>query len=106
MPESTDILSARINRLRDTGTEEGIIRSVETAMKEKVLQHEKVKEELKLLRSRAFSMATPRLDTRRSRAASEQPAMLENDEEQQERAKEALQSVQGLHQKQSDRLKK
>ena len=41
-------------------------------------------------------MATPRVDTRRSRAASEQPAMPENEEEQQRRAKEALQSVRRL----------
>ena len=41
-------------------------------------------------------MATPRVDTRRSRAASEQPAMPENEEEQQRRAKEVLQSVQRL----------
>ena len=91
-----DILSARINRLRDAGTEEGITRSVETAMKEKAQQYEKFEGELKLLRSRAFSLATPREDTRRSRAASEQPAVPENEEEQQKRAQEALQTVQRL----------
>ena len=41
-------------------------------------------------------MATPRDDARRSRAASEQPAMPGNEEEQQRRAKEALQIVQRL----------
>ena len=91
-----DILSARINRLRDTGTEEGIIRSVETAMKENAQQYEKLEEELKLLRVRAFSMATPREDTRRSRATGKQPAVPENEEEQQKKAKEALQIVQRL----------
>jgi DNA-binding transcriptional regulator LsrR (DeoR family) len=72
------ILSARINRLRDTGTEEGIIRSVETAMKDKAQQYEKLEEELKLLRVRAFSMATPREDTRRRRPVGEQPTVPEN----------------------------
>ena len=41
-------------------------------------------------------METPRVDARRSRAASEQPAMPENEDELQGRAKEALQSVQRL----------
>ena len=59
-------------------------------MKEKVLQYEKLKEELKLLRSRASSMATPRDDTRRSRATSEQSAMSEDEDVGlQKRAKEA-----------------
>jgi len=65
-------------------------------MKEKAQQYEKLEEELKLLRVRAFSMATPREDTRRSRATGEQPAEPETEEEQQKKAKEALQIVQRL----------
>jgi conjugal transfer/entry exclusion protein len=73
-------------------------------MKAKVAQYEKLEEELKLLRSRAFSMATPRVDdTGRRRAdsfasaTSAQSAMSEDeDEELQKRAKEALQRVQRL----------
>ena len=59
-------------------------------------QQRESEEELKILRPGAFSVATPREDTRRSRVASEQPAVPEDEEEQQRRAKEALQIVQRL----------
>ena len=72
-------------------------------MKATATQYEKLEEELKLLRSRAFSMATPRVDSGRRRAdsfasaTSAQSAMSEDgDEELQKRAKEALQRVQRL----------
>ena len=99
-----DILSARLNRLGATGANEGLTQSVVAAIQAKVAQQRKLEEELKLLRSRAFSMATPRVDdTGRSRASSfasassAQSTMSETeDEELQRRAKEALQRVQGL----------
>ena len=82
-----DLLSARLNRLRDTGSDGSLIQSVEAAMKAKAAQYEKVEEELKLLRSRAFSMATPRVDSGRRRAdsfasaTSAQSAMSEDEDE-------------------------
>ena len=82
-----DILSARLNRLGDTGADESIIKSVEEAMKAKAARYEKLEEELKLLRSRAFSMATPRVDSWRRRAdsfasaTSAQTAMSEDEDE-------------------------
>ena len=99
-----DILSARLNRLRDTGSDDSLIKSVEAPMRAKVVaQYEKLEEELKLLRSRASSMATPRVDSGRRRsdsfasATSAQSAMSEDeDEELQKRAKEALQRVRRL----------
>ena len=97
-----DILSARLNRLRDTGSDESLIRSVETTMRAKVAHYNKVEEELKLLRSSAFSMASPP-ETGRSRApsfasaTSAQTAMSENEDEGlQRRAREAMQSVQRI----------
>ena len=39
-----DILSARLNRLRDTGSNDSLIKSVEATMKAKVAQYEKLEE--------------------------------------------------------------
>ena len=75
-------------------------------MKYKAAQYENVEEELKLLRPRAFSMATPRVraDSFAS-ATSAQSAMSEDeDEELQKRAKEALQRVQRLEPEAVQRL--
>ena len=79
-------LTSRLNRLGETGANESLIQSVVSAIQERVAHQRKLEEELKLLQSRAFSMATPR----------EQPAEPETEEEQQKKAMEALQIVQRL----------
>ena len=93
-------LTRRLHRLGETGANEGLVQSVVSAIQERVAQQRKLEEEIKLLSSRSFSVATPRVDdtgrSRRSRAPSEQPAVPENEEEQRRRAQEALQQVQTL----------
>ena len=94
--DEISVLTTRLNRLGETGASEGLTQSVVATIQEKVAQQRRLEEELKILRSGAFSMATPREDARRSRAASEQPAVSEDEAEQQKRAKEALQIVRRL----------
>ena len=87
-----DGLTRRLNRLGETGANEGLVQSVVSATQGNVAQQRKLEEELKLLLSSSFSMATPRVDdtrrTRRSRASSfasatsEQAAMSEGEDEQ------------------------
>jgi hypothetical protein len=96
--EELSDLTRRLNRLGETGANEGLIQSVVAAIQGKVAQQRKLEEELKLLRSRAFSMATPRVraDSFAS-ATSVQSAMSEDDDEElRKRAKEALQRARGL----------
>jgi hypothetical protein len=86
--EELSDLTRRLNRLGETGANESLVQSVVSSIQERVAQQRKLEEVLKLLGSRAFSMATPRVDdTGRSRASSfasatsQQSAMSEDEDE-------------------------
>ena len=90
--DELDDQTRRLTRLGETGANESSVPSVVAAIQGRVAQLRKLKEEIKLLLSSSFSMATPRVDetgrTRRSRASSvasstsEQGAMSEDEDEQ------------------------